>query len=261
MTPNTLASKTGRHPLPGSTGRQVAARMEQATKTYGSGTAAVVALDAVTVEFDAGNFTAIMGPSGSGKSTLLHCLAGLDRLASGRAFVGERDLAGLSDRQLALLRRDRLGFIFQAFNLLPVLTARENITLPCDLAGRKVDGAWFEQVINRLGLEDRLSHRPSELSGGEQQRVAVARALVSKPEVVFADEPTGALDSRSGAQLLGFLRSAVDELEQTVVMVTHDPVAAAYADRVVFLADGCAVEELQAPTRDSVLETMKRLGD
>lgn len=261
MNLKTLASKTGPPPQPGGTARQPAARVEQATKTYGRGTAAVTALDAVTVDFAAGEFTAIMGPSGSGKSTLLHCLAGLDELTSGRAFIGDRDLAGLSDRQLAMMRRDRLGFIFQAFNLLPVLTARENITLPCDLAARKVDGAWFEQVINKLGLTDRLRHRPSELSGGEQQRVAVARALICKPEVVLADEPTGALDSRSGAQLLGFLRAAVDELEQTVVMVTHDPVAAAYADRVVFLADGCTVEELPAPTRESVLDAMKRLGE
>ncbi|MCG2622936.1 ABC transporter ATP-binding protein [Arthrobacter sp. I2-34] len=245
---------------PRGTGQSIAARVEQATKTYGSGDAAVVALDAVTVDFAAGAFTAIMGPSGSGKSTLLHCMAGLDTLSSGQAFIGGTDIASLSDKELTLLRRDRLGFIFQAFNLLPVLTARENITLPLDLAGRKVDGEWFEKVIASLGLGERLGHRPAQLSGGQQQRVAVARALATKPEVVFGDEPTGALDSRTGAELLGFLRSAVDDLGQTVVMVTHDPVAASYADRVVFLADGRVVDELQAPTRDGVLEMMKRLG-
>jgi putative ABC transport system ATP-binding protein len=245
---------------PDGTRAAVAARVEEATKTYGSGDAAVTALDAVTVEFASGAFTAIMGPSGSGKSTLLHCMAGLDTLSSGRAFIGGTDIAGLSDKQLTFLRRDRLGFIFQAFNLLPVLTARENIVLPLDLAGRKVDADWFDQVVASLGLAERLDHRPSQLSGGQQQRVAVARALVTRPEVVFGDEPTGALDSRTGAELLGFLRTAVDELRQTVVMVTHDPVAAAYADRVVFLADGRVVDELESPTRDSVLEMMKRLG-
>jgi putative ABC transport system ATP-binding protein len=247
--------------LRGHTGTPVAARVEQARKTYGTEDATVVALDSVSVDFHAAAFTAIMGPSGSGKSTLLHCLAGLDTLTAGRAFIGDTDLASLSDKQLTLLRRDRLGFIFQAFNLLPVLTAKENITLPSDLAGRKVDAGWFDEVVSRLGLGARLDHRPAELSGGQQQRVAVARALVSKPEVVFGDEPTGALDSRTGAELLGFLRSAVDDLGQTVVMVTHDPVAAAYADRVVFLADGRVVDELQEPTRDTVLETMKRLGE
>jgi putative ABC transport system ATP-binding protein len=245
---------------PGGLRQQVAARVEQATKTYGSGDAAVTALDGVSVDFASGAFTAIMGPSGSGKSTLLHCLAGLDTLTSGRAFIGGTDIASLPDKQLTLLRRDRLGFIFQAFNLLPVLTARENITLPLDLAGRKVDAAWFDQVVASLGLRGRLGHRPSQLSGGQQQRVAVARALVTRPEVVFGDEPTGALDSRTGAELLGFLRAAVDDLGQTVVMVTHDPVAAAYADRVVFLADGRVVDELQDPTREGVLEMMKRLG-
>ncbi|MCX9190022.1 hypothetical protein C3Y87_01045 [Carbonactinospora thermoautotrophica] len=239
---------------------RVAARAELARKTYGIGDATVVALDSVTVDFAAGAFTAIMGPSGSGKSTLLHCLAGLDKLTSGRVFIGDTDLTSLSDKQLTLLRRDRLGFVFQAFNLLPTLTAEENITLPADLAARKIDQAWFDQVIATLRLGDRLGHRPSQLSGGQQQRVAVARALVSKPEVVFGDEPTGALDSRTGAELLSFLRSAVDDLGQTVVMVTHDPIAAAYADRVVFLADGVIVDELTDPTRDSVLETMKRLG-
>ncbi|MEU8263940.1 ABC transporter ATP-binding protein [Micromonospora sp. NPDC048999] len=245
----------------GAVTRVAAARAEVARKEYGSEGASVVALDDVTVEFATGAFTAIMGPSGSGKSTLLHCLAGLDTLTSGRVYVGDTDLATLSDKQLTLLRRDRLGFVFQAFNLLPTLTATENITLPADLAGRKVDPEWFDTVVTTLALGDRLGHRPSQLSGGQQQRVAVARALVSKPDVVFGDEPTGALDSRTSAELLGFLRSAVDDLGQTVVMVTHDPIAAAYADRVIFLADGRIVDEMTSPTRDSVLETMKRLGD
>jgi putative ABC transport system ATP-binding protein len=213
------------------------------------------------VDFLSGEFTAIMGPSGSGKSTLMHCVAGLDTLTSGHAFVGDTDLATLSDKQRTLLRRDRLGFIFQSFNLLPTLTAEENICLPADLAGRTLDPAWFDTVISTLKLGDRLGHRPSQLSGGQQQRVAVARALVSRPEVVFGDEPTGALDSRTSTELLRFLRAAVDDLGQTVVMVTHDPVAASYADRVVFLADGAIVDELAQPTRDTVLETMKRLGD
>ena len=220
-----------------------------------------MALDDVTVGFDVGQFTAIMGPSGSGKSTLMHCMAGLDTLTAGQAFVGDTDLASLSDRQRTLLRRDRLGFVFQAFNLLPTLTAAENITLPADLAGRDVDRDWMDQVVTTLRLGDRLGHRPSQLSGGQQQRVAVARALGSRPEVVFADEPTGALDSKASAELLAFFRSVVDDLGQTVVMVTHDPAAAAHADRVVFLVDGTVVEELRGPTRDTVLETMKRLGD
>jgi putative ABC transport system ATP-binding protein len=239
----------------------VAARVVAARKAYGSGDATVVALEDVSVDFARGAFTAIMGPSGSGKSTLMHCIAGLDTLTSGQAYIGDTDIATLSDKERTLLRRDRLGFVFQAFNLIPTLTAEENITLPGDLAGRKLDQEWFETVISTLGLGERLDHRPSQLSGGQQQRVAVARALVSRPEVVFADEPTGALDSRTGAELLRFLRSAVDELGQTVVMVTHDPVAAAYADRVVFLADGAIVDELVDPSRDAVLETMKRLGD
>jgi putative ABC transport system ATP-binding protein len=238
----------------------LAARVQAARRTYGVGATTVVALDDVTVGFAAGQFTAIMGPSGSGKSTLMHCMAGLDTLTSGQAFIGDTDLATLSDRELTLLRRDRLGFVFQAFNLLPTLTAEENITLPADLAGRSVDRAWFDTVVATLGLQERLTHRPAQLSGGQQQRTAVARALVSRPEVVFADEPTGALDSKASAELLRFLRSVVDGLGQTVVMVTHDPVAAAYADRVVFLVDGSVVEELTGPTRDSVLETMKRLG-
>jgi putative ABC transport system ATP-binding protein len=241
----------------------IAASTDLARKVYAThGTdAGVVALDDVTVSFTAGAFTAIMGPSGSGKSTLLHCLAGLDTLTAGRAFIRDTDLAGLTDKQLTLLRRDRLGFVFQAFNLLPTLTAAENISLPADLAGRRLDPGWVDHVVATLGLGDRLGHRPSELSGGQQQRVAIARALAGRPEVVFADEPTGALDSKTGAELLAFLRAAVDDLAQTVVMVTHDPVAAAYADRVVFLADGRIVDELDQPTRGSVLETMKRLGD
>jgi putative ABC transport system ATP-binding protein len=238
----------------------IAARVQDARRTYGVGATTVTALDDVTVGFAAGQFTAIMGPSGSGKSTLMHCMAGLDTLTSGRAFIGDTDLARLSDRELTVLRRDRLGFVFQAFNLLPTLSAEENVTLPADLAGRPVDRAWFDTVVSTLGLTERLTHRPAQLSGGQQQRVAVARALVSRPEVVFADEPTGALDSKASAELLRFLRSVVDDLGQTVVMVTHDPVAAAYADRVVFLVDGSVVEELADPTRDSVLETMKRLG-
>jgi putative ABC transport system ATP-binding protein len=240
--------------------RGTAAGVVEARKTYGSGDSEVVALDSVSLAFHAGDFTAIMGPSGSGKSTLMHCMAGLDTLTSGRAYVGDTDLATLTDRQRTLLRRDRLGFVFQAFNLVPTLTAEENITLPADLAGRRVDPAWLDTVVSTLRLGDRLGHRPSQLSGGQQQRVAVARALVSRPDVVFGDEPTGALDSRTGTELLRFLRSAVDDLGQTVVMVTHDPVAASYADRVVFLADGAVVDELRSPTRDSVLETMKRLG-
>ncbi|HLN76788.1 MAG TPA: ABC transporter ATP-binding protein [Nocardioidaceae bacterium] len=238
-----------------------AARVVAARKTYGTGESEVVALDSVAVEFGAGAFTAIMGPSGSGKSTLMHCMAGLDTLTSGQAFIGDTDLASLSDKERTLLRRDRLGFVFQAFNLIPTLTAEENITLPGDLAGRRLDSDWFNTVISTLKLGERLEHRPSQLSGGQQQRVAVARALVSRPEVVFGDEPTGALDSRTSTELLTFLRSAVDDLGQTVVMVTHDPVAASYADRVVFLADGAIVGELADPTRDAVLETMKRLGD
>ncbi len=238
----------------------VAARVVDARRTFGAGGTSVHALDGVTVGFPAGAFTAIMGPSGSGKSTLMHCMAGLDTLTSGQAYVGETDLATLTDRERTILRRDRLGFVFQAFNLLAPLTARENITLPADLAGREVDRGWFDTVVRTLGVADRLGHRPSQLSGGQQQRVAIARALVERPEVVFADEPTGALDSRASAELLTFLRDAVDDLGQTVVMVTHDPVAAAYTDRVVFLVDGVVVDEMVAPTQDSVLDTMKHLG-
>ena len=237
-----------------------AARAVEARKVYGAGETSVIALDDLSIDLPAGGFTAIMGPSGSGKSTLMHCLAGLDTLTAGHVLVGETDLASLSDRERTLLRRDRLGFVFQSFNLLPTLTAEENITLPADLAGRSPDPAWQATVVDRLGLGDRLRHRPSELSGGQQQRVAVARALINRPDVVFADEPTGALDSKAGTELLTFLRSVVDQLGQTVVMVTHDPGAAAYADRVVFLVDGRIVEELVEPTRELVLEVMARIG-
>jgi len=229
-------------------------------RVYGEGEAAVHALRGVSLEFPAGQYTAIMGPSGSGKSTLMHLLAGLDKPTSGTVTVDGREIGGLGDKALTQLRRDRLGFVFQSFNLMPTLTAEENITLPADLAGRTPDRAWFEKVVTKLDIADRLRHRPSELSGGQQQRVAVARALISQPDVVFADEPTGALDSRASAELLRFLRSVVDDLGQTVVMVTHDPGAAAYADRVVFLADGAIVEELVGPTRERVLEIMGRLG-
>lgn len=248
-------------PAPDAEGGAVpAVRAVGACKVYGSGDTAVTALDDVSIALPAGRFTAIMGPSGSGKSTLMHCLAGLDTLTSGQAIVGGTDLAELSDRARTLLRRDRLGFVFQSFNLLPTLSAEENITLPCDLAGRRPDQEWLRTVVAALDLGDRLAHRPSELSGGQQQRVAVGRALVTRPEVVFADEPTGALDSKAGAELLRFLRSVVDDLGQTVVMVTHDPGAAAYADDVVFLVDGKVVETLPAPTRDRVLEVMGRLA-
>jgi putative ABC transport system ATP-binding protein len=237
-----------------------AARAVEATKVYGSGDTAVIALDEVTMDLPTGRFTAIMGPSGSGKSTLVHCLAGLDSLTDGRVFVGDVELGTLSDKQLTLLRRTRIGFVFQAFNLVPTLTARENVTLPLTLAGRRPDPGWFDEVIAAVGLGDRLDHRPSELSGGQQQRVAVARALVSRPAIVFADEPTGNLDSRSGAELLGFLRRAVDQMAQTIVMVTHDPVAATHADAVVFLADGRIVDHIADPTVERVLDTIKQLG-
>ena len=239
----------------------VAARTEQARKVYGEGATQVVALDDVTVEFNTGQFTAIMGPSGSGKSTLLHCVAGLDSLTSGRVFIGDTDLTSLDDKRLTLLRRERVGFVFQTFNLVPTLDALENITLPLALAGEKPDTDWIDTIVSTLGLGDRLAHRPSELSGGQQQRVAVARALSSRPAIIFADEPTGNLDSRASAEILHFLKRAVDELRQTVVMVTHDPVAASYATRVVFLGDGRVVDELADPTAESVLDRLKQLGD
>jgi putative ABC transport system ATP-binding protein len=236
------------------------ARTEHATKVYGSGETAVRAIDDVTVEFAAGRFTAIMGPSGSGKSTLMHCSAGLDSLTSGEVFVGDVALGSLSDKELTLLRRDRIGFVFQSYNLIPTLTALENITLPSALAGRKPNREWVDGVIETVGLRDRLSHRPSELSGGQQQRVAVARALATRPQIVFADEPTGNLDSRAGAEILEFMSQAVRDLAQTIVMVTHDPAAAAYADRVVFLGDGKVVGELADPTAESVINRMQQLG-
>ena len=239
--------------------RPPAARTRGLSKVYGSGDARVVALDDVSVDVPAGVFTAVMGPSGSGKSTLMHCLAGLDSPTSGEVFVGETEIGTLSDKGLTRLRRDSIGFVFQQFNLLPTLTAAENITLPLDLAGRSPDQGWYDQVVDAVGLRDRLDHRPSELSGGQQQRVACARALVARPDVVFADEPTGNLDSRSGAEVLGFLRRSVDEYGQTVVMVTHDAAAAAYADAVLFLADGRIVDLLEGPTADSVLDRMKSL--
>src|SRR4051812_15846827 len=238
----------------------VAARAVNASKVYGKGEAQVRALDAINVDFATAKFTAIMGPSGSGKSTLMHMLAGLDTLTSGSVWVGDVDLSSLNDKKLTQLRRDRVGFIFQAFNLIPTLTAAENIALPMKLAGRKPDKQWFDNVVETVGLGNRLGHRPSELSGGQQQRVAVARALASKPHIIFADEPTGNLDSRAGAEILSFMRQAVREFGQTIVMVTHDPVAASYADRAVFLADGHIVDEVTDPTADSVLSHMRTLG-
>jgi putative ABC transport system ATP-binding protein len=240
-------------------GTATAARVEAATKVYGSGDTAVRALDEVTVAFPAGRFTAIMGPSGSGKSTLMHCLAGLDTLSAGHAYVDDVDLGTLDDKRLTLLRRTRIGFVFQAFNLVPTLTADENIRLPLILGGSDGDAAWIDQVIDTVGLRDRLTHRPSELSGGQQQRVAVARALASRPAVTFADEPTGNLDSRTGAEVLAFMRRAVDDMGQTIVMVTHDPVAAGYADAVVFLGDGRIVDHMDRPTPAGVLDRMKAL--
>jgi putative ABC transport system ATP-binding protein len=236
-----------------------AARVVDLRKVYGAGDAEVEALRGVSLEFAPGGFNAIMGPSGSGKSTLLHCMAGLDAPTSGTVFIGDTDITGLGDKRLTELRRDRVGFVFQAFNLVPTLTAAENITLPLDIAGRDVDRPWFDQVVDAVGLRDRLGHRPNELSGGQQQRVAGARALVSRPAIVFADEPTGNLDSRASAELLSFLRDAVREHGQTIVMVTHDAVAAGYADRVVFLADGLVVDEMHDPSVDRVLDRLKSL--
>lgn len=237
----------------------VAAHTAHLTKVYGTGDTRVVALDSVNVGFQRGQFTAIMGPSGSGKSTLMHCLAGLDSISSGSVFLGDVEVNALDDKKLTRLRRDNVGFIFQSFNLLPTLTAMENITLPMDIAGKKPDQQWLDTVIDTVGLRDRLSHKPSELSGGQQQRVACARALASRPQIVFADEPTGNLDSRAGAEVLSFLKRSVKEMGQTIVMVTHDPGAASYADRVVFLADGRIVRELTSPTAETVLECMKDL--
>lgn len=237
----------------------VAARAVNLTKVYGSGDTQVHALAGVSAEFARGEFTAIMGPSGSGKSTLMHCLAGLDAASSGAVLIGATDLTTLSDKQMTQLRRDRIGFVFQAFNLVPTLTALENITLPLDITGRRADQQWLDTVVDRLGLRDRLDHRPGELSGGQQQRVACARALAGQPEIIFGDEPTGNLDSRSSGEVLSILRAAVDEFHQTVVIVTHDPRAASFADRVVFLADGQIVDELREPTAESVLDRMKNL--
>jgi putative ABC transport system ATP-binding protein len=237
-----------------------AVRVEHASKRYGSGDTAVLALDDVSVGFAEEEFTAVMGPSGSGKSTLMHCMAGLDTLTSGRAYLGDVDLSALSDRDRTLVRRDQIGFIFQSFNLVPTLSTLENITLPSALAGRRPDRRWLDAVIDTVALRDRLGHKPSELSGGQQQRAAVARALVGRPAIVFADEPTGNLDSRSSADVLGFLRRARRELGQTVVMVTHDPVAAGYADTAVFLADGRVVGRLERPSAETVLDHLKRIG-
>jgi len=236
---------------------QTAARAEGLWKVYGAGDTQVVALSDVSVEFGRARYTAIMGPSGSGKSTLMHCMAALDSATAGKVYVGDTELTSLGDNELTRLRRDKIGFVFQAYNLVPTLTARENITLPVDIAGRKVDPEWFDRVVSTVGLGDRLDHKPSELSGGQQQRVACARALVSRPDIVFADEPTGNLDSRSGAEVLGFLRRSVREFGQTIVMVTHDPNAASYSDRVLFLVDGRIVDEMAEPTAERVLERMK----
>ncbi len=237
----------------------VAARATDLVKTYGKGHAQVRALDGVSIDILGGEFTAVMGPSGSGKSTLMHCMAALDVPSSGRVTIGDTDLSELDDKALTIMRREKLGFVFQAFNLVPTLTAEENILLPLSIAGRKPDREWYDRVIDAVGLADRLTHRPNEMSGGQQQRVACARALVSRPEIVFADEPTGNLDSTSGAEVLSFLRRSVDEFCQTIVMVTHDPVAASHTDRVVFLADGRVVSELREPTAETVLERMSSI--
>ena len=239
----------------------LAARAVAASKIYGLGDTAVRALDEIEVDFARAQYTAIMGPSGSGKSTLLHCVAGLDRLTSGQVFLGDLEISALSEKELTKVRRDRIGFVFQTYNLIPTLTALENITLPSALAGRSPDKQWLDEVITTVRLRDRLDHRPSELSGGQQQRVAVARALVSRPEVIFADEPTGNLDSRASAEMLTFMRDAVTKFDQTIVMVTHDPNAASYADRVVFLADGRIVDELRDPNADAILDKVRKLGD
>jgi putative ABC transport system ATP-binding protein len=237
-----------------------AARAVAAVKIYGRGETMVRALDSIDAEFPAGRFNAIMGPSGSGKSTLMHCLAGLDRLTSGQVFIGDVDLGTLDDRRLTILRRDRVGFIFQTFNLVPTLNALENITLPMALAGRRPDKAWLDSVVSTLGIGDRLKHKPTELSGGQQQRVAVGRALATRPQIIFGDEPTGNLDSRSSAEVMRLLRNAVDQLGQTVVIVTHDPVAAGFADRVVFLGDGRIVDEMADPTPEKIIDHMRTEG-
>ena len=246
-------------PAPAAPSLVAAARAVELSKIYGEGDAAVRALDGVSVEFERGRYTAIMGPSGSGKSTLLHCMAGLDTPTSGQVFIGDVDLTMLSEKALTLLRRRKVGFVFQAYNLVPTLTAAENITLPLDIAGEEPEKAWFDLVVDTVGVRDRLSHRPAELSGGQQQRVASARALVSRPEIVFADEPTGNLDSRSGQEILRFLRSAVKDHGQTIVMVTHDASAASFADRIVFLGDGKVVDEMLDPTTERVLDRLKSL--
>jgi putative ABC transport system ATP-binding protein len=256
-----MAVSTTPAPSPVSETQPVAARTTDAVKVYGRGDATVRALDGVTVSFARGQFSAIMGPSGSGKSTLLHCLAGLDRLTSGTVHIGDVELGSLGDKQLTLLRRERVGFIFQSFNLVPTLSAYDNIVLPLTIAGRKPDATALADVVRITGLGDRLKHRPNQLSGGQQQRVAAARALASQPEIIFADEPTGNLDSKASTDLLDFLRHAVSALGQTIIMVTHDPIAAAHADRVVFLADGRVVNEMHGPTADSVLGVMRHLGD
>jgi putative ABC transport system ATP-binding protein len=237
-----------------------AAHAVELTKTYGTGQATVHALGGVNVTFERGRFTAVMGPSGSGKSTLMHCMAGLDRPTSGQSYVGDLDIGALDDAGLTQMRRDHIGFVFQSFNLVPTLTAGENITLPVDLAGRKVDKEWFDYLVDQLGIADRLTHRPGEMSGGQQQRCACARALINRPDLVFADEPTGNLDSTSSGEMLSFLRRSVTEFGQSIVMVTHDPHGAAYADRVVFLADGNIVDELEQPNADSVLERIRTMG-
>ncbi|KAA0235271.1 MAG: putative ABC transporter ATP-binding protein YknY [Acidimicrobiales bacterium] len=239
----------------------IAAQAVHATKVYGSGDTAVRALDDLSAEFGTGQYSAIMGPSGSGKSTLMHCMAGLDTLTDGQVFIGGTDLSELSEKELTQLRREKVGFVFQAFNLVPTLDAQENITLPMDLGGSAYDDGWVDTVIDTVGLRDRLEHRPAELSGGQQQRVAVARAMASRPEIIFADEPTGNLDSKTGHEILDFMRSAVDDFGQTIVMVTHDPMAASYSDRVVFLADGRIVDEMLEPTAERVLDKMKQLGE
>ncbi|WP_433338466.1 ABC transporter ATP-binding protein [Spirillospora sp. CA-294931] len=254
---NTAPSSHDAHSAPGA--GDFAARAHQVAKVYGSGDAKVIALDGVTVGIPRGRFTAIMGPSGSGKSTLMHCMAGLDSVSSGEVFIGDTELSRLKDKQLTRLRRDKIGFVFQAFNLVPTLTALENITLPMDIAGRKPDKQWLDSVIETVGLRPRLKHRPTELSGGQQQRVACARALASRPEIIFADEPTGNLDSRSGAEVLAFLRDSVRQMGQTIVMVTHDPAAAAFADQVLFLTDGQIVDTMAGPTAEKVLDRMKGL--